>query len=111
MCIANAFAVAEVAEAIGEPYEWVIITGMPVRFSGSAFEDGEFVGVGFFVLQVYDGGTMGHQKTGMRLETERPSPGCVGGVLSDGCSSIKEQQQVNNRADGFQGGFDNKLQR
>lgn len=50
MGIANAFAVTEIAEAIRKSNEWVVITGMPVRFSGSAFEDGEFVGVGFFVL-------------------------------------------------------------
>ena len=111
MGIADAFAVSEIAVAIGESDEWVIKTGMPVRFSGPAFEDGEFVGVGFFVLQVNNGGTMGHQKTGVSLKTERPSPGCVGGVLSDGRSSMKEQQQVNKRAYGFQGGSDNKLQR
>ena len=90
MGIAYAFAVAEVAVSIGESDEWKIITGMPVRFSGSAFEDGKFVGVGFFVLQVHDGGTMGHQETRVRLKTERPSPGSVGGVLSDSRSPMKE---------------------
>lgn len=90
MGVADAFAVSEVAVAIGEPDEWVIKTGMPVRFSGPAFEDGKFVGVGFFVLQVHDGGTMGHQETRVRLKTERPSPGCVGGVLSDSRSPMKE---------------------
>lgn len=54
---------------------------------------------------------MGHQETGVRLKTERPSPGGESGVLSDRTASGKEQQQVNNRANGFQGGFDNNLQR
>lgn len=87
MCVANSFAVAEVAEAVGKSNKRIIITGMPVLFSGSALEDGEFVGVGFFVLEVNNGWTMGHQKTGMCLKTERPSPGGVSGVLSDGAAS------------------------